>query len=108
MDKITPSVEMRTKVVYSFACEIHRGAGDIVDYHKTLSGEGMFTSMKEIRDYIANCEQKRLDLENGEVWSKAYLPATRTIESRGAYQGRVVFKHVRIKLISSNEPLMGC
>ena len=108
MDKITPSVEMRTKVVYSFACEIHRGAGDIVDYHKTLSGEGMFTSMKEIRDYIENCEQKRLDLENGEVWSKAYLPATRTIESRGAYQGRVVFKHVRIKLISSNEPLMGC
>ena len=42
------------------------------------------------------------------MWSKAYLPATRTIESRGAYQGRVVFKHVRIKLISSNEPLMGC
>ena len=43
MDKITPSVEMRTKVVYSFECEIHRGAGDIVDYHKTLSGEGMVT-----------------------------------------------------------------
>ena len=108
MDKITPSVEMRTKVVYSFSCEIHRGVGDIVDYHKTISGEVMFTSIAEIRDYIEKCEQKRLDLENGEVWSKAYLPATRTIESRGAYQGRVVFKHIHIKLIASNEPLMGC
>ena len=68
----------------------------------------MFTSMKEIKDYVEKCEQKRLDLENGEVWSKAYLPKERTIESRGAYQGKVVFKHIHIKLIASNEPLMGC
>ena len=108
MDKITPAVEMRTKVVYSFSCEIHRGVGDIVPYYKTLSGEGMFTSMKEIKDYVEKCEQKRLDLEDSEVWSKAYLPKERTIESRGAYQGKVVFTHIHIKLIASNEPLMGC
>ena len=109
MDKITPHIEMRTKVVYSFKAEIHRGAGEIVDYSKTLSlPPGMFTSLKEIRDYIEECEQKRLDLDNEAVWSKAYLPATRTTKVKGNYQGKVVFKHVQIKLIASNEPLMGC
>ena len=39
---------------------------------------------------------------------KAYLPAERTIETPGAYQGMVVFKHFQIKLVSSNEPLLGC
>ena len=68
----------------------------------------MFMSLKEIRDYIEECEQKQLDLGNEEVWTKAYLPAERTIETPGAYQGKLVFKHVQIKLIASNEPLMGC
>ena len=109
MDKITQHIEMRTKVVYSFKAEIHRGAGQIVDYSKTLSSPpGMFTSLKEIREYIEECEQKRLDLDNEEVWSNAYLPATRTTKVKGNYQGKVVFKHVQIKLIASNEPLMGC
>ena len=109
MHKATPDIEMRTKVVYSFEAEIHRGAGEIVDYSKVLSSPpGMFTSLQEIREYIEECEQKRLDLENEEVWSKAYLPATRTTKVKGNYQGKVVFKHVQIKLIASNEPLMGC
>ena len=109
MDKMTQHIEMRTKVVDSFEEEIHRGAGEIVDYSKKLSSPpGMFTSLQEIREYIEECEQKRLDLDNEEVWSKAYLPAERTIETSGAYQGKVVFKHVQIKLIASNEPLMGC
>ena len=109
MDKITQHIELRTKVVYSFEAEIHRGAGEIVDYSKVLnSPPGMCTSLQEIRDYIEECEQKRLDLGNEEVWSKAYLPAERAIETPGAYQGKVVFKHVQIKLIASNEPLMGC
>ena len=99
---------MRSKVVYSFKAEIHRGAGEIADYSKTLSSPpGMFTSLKEIRDYIEECEQKRLDLENEAVWSKAYFPATRTTKVKGNYQGKVVFKHVQIKLIASNEALMG-
>ena len=36
------------------------------------------------------------------------MPATRTTKVKGNYQGKVVFKHVKIKLIASNEPLMGC
>ena len=65
MDKITQHIEMRTKVVYSFEAEIHRGAGVIVDYSKVLnSPPGMFTSLQEIREYIEEYEQKRLDLEN--------------------------------------------
>ena len=32
MDKITQHIGMRTKVVYSFKAEIHRGAAEIVDY----------------------------------------------------------------------------
>ena len=69
MNKITQHIEMRIKVVYSFKAEIHRGAREIVDYSKTLSSPpGMFMSLKEIREYIEECEQKRLDLENEEVW----------------------------------------
>ena len=68
MDKITQHIEVRTKVVYSFEAEIHRGAGEIVDYSKVLSSPpGMFTSLQEIREYIEACEQKRLDLENEDV-----------------------------------------
>ena len=88
---------------------IYRGAGEIKPYSKTLdSSPGMFTSLKEIQAFIEECEQKRLDLDNEEVWSKAYLPATRTTEVRVNYQGKVVFKHVQIRLVASNEPLMGC
>ena len=31
MDNISPHIEMRTKVIYSFKSEIHRGAGEILD-----------------------------------------------------------------------------
>ena len=109
MANITPHIEMRVKVIYSFKSVIYRGNGEIKDYSKTLdSAPGMFTSLKEIQAYIEECEQKRLDLDNEEVWSKAYLPATRTTEVRGNYEGKVVFKHVQIRLVASNEPLMGC
>ena len=99
MDKITPHIEMRTRVISLFKSEIHRGAGEVVDYSKTLtSPPGMFTSLEEIQAYIEECEQKRLDLENAEVWSKAYLPAISTSEARGNYE--VIFKHVQIRLVS--------
>ena len=39
----------------------------------------MFTNLREIQAYIKECEQKRLDLDSEEVWSKPYLPAERTI-----------------------------
>ena len=88
---------------------IYRGGGKIQPYSKTLdSVSGMFTSLKEIQEYIEECEQRRLDLDNEQVWSKAYLPYTRTTEVRGNYEDMVVFKHVQIKLVVSNVPLMGC
>ena len=49
-----------------------------------------------------------VDLKNVEVWSKAYLPATRTTEAQGNYQSKVIFKHVQIMLVASNDSLMGC
>ena len=108
MANITPYIEMRTNVFYSFKSEVHRGVGDIVPYNKTInSPPSMFTSLKEIQAYIEECEQKWLDLDDEEVWSRAYLPAKRTTEVRDSYEGKVIFKHVQIRLVASNEPLMG-
>ena len=56
----------------------------------------MFTSLKDIQAYVEECEQKRLDLDNEEIWSKAYLPPERTTETRGNYECKVIFKHVQI------------
>ena len=96
-------------MIYSFKSVIHRGAGEIKPYSKTLDSQpGMFTSLKEIQAYIEEFEQKRLDVDNEEVWSKAYLPATRTTEARGNYEGKVILKNVQIRLVASNKPLMGC
>ena len=94
MANIPPCIEMSTKVIYSFKSEIHCGAGEINDYNKTLTSPPvMFTNLKEIQAYIEECEQKRLDLDNEEVWLKAYLPTDRTTEARGNYEGKVIFKH---------------
>ena len=90
MAKIIPHIEMRVKVIYSFKSVIYRGAGEIKPYSKTSdSPPDMFTSLKEIQAYIEEYKQKRLDLDNEEAWSKAYLPATRTTEVRGNYDGKV-------------------
>ena len=81
---------------------INRGTGEIVDNSKTLtSPPSMFTTLEQIQAYIEECEQKRLDLENSKVWSKAYLPPTRTTEARNNYEGKVIFKHVQIRLVES-------
>ena len=65
---ITLHIEMRTKVIYSFKSEIHRDAGEIVPYYKTLTSPPvMFTGLGEIQAYIKECEQKQLDLDNKEV-----------------------------------------
>ena len=71
MANIIPHIEMRTKVIYLFKSEIHRGAGEIMDYSKTLtSPAGMLISLGEIQAYIEECEQKPLDLENaGRIYS---------------------------------------
>ena len=49
MANITPHIEMRVNVIYSFKSVIYRGGGKIQPYSKTLdSAPGMFTSFKEI------------------------------------------------------------
>ena len=109
MEKITPIIEMRTKVIHAFSCVIYRGQGEIIEYSKTFkSPPGTFSSLDDIKEYIRQCEQKRLDLEDAETWSKAYLPATATYASKGVYEGRVRFTSVSTKIILSNEPLLGC
>ena len=109
MEKITPIIETRTKVIHAFSCVIYRGQGEIIEYSKTFkSPPGTFSSLDDIKEYIHQCEQKRLDLEDAETWSKAYLPATATYASKGVYEGRVLFTSVSTKIILSNEPLLGC
>ena len=109
MEKITPIIETRTKVIRAFSCVIYRGKGEIIEYSKTFKAPpGTFSSLADIKEYIRQCEQKRLDLEDAETWSKAYLPATATYNSKGVYEGRVRFTSVSTKIILSNEPLLGC
>ena len=109
MDNITPHTEMRVKVIYSFKADIHRGAGEIVGYSKTLTSPPVtFTSLENIQAYIEECEQKQLDLENVEVWSKFYLPTITATKERGNYECKIIFRHVQIRLVASNEPLTGC
>ena len=109
MEKITPIIETRTKVIQAFSCVIYRGQGEIIEYSKTFKAPpGTFSSLDDIKEYIRQCEQKHLDLEDAETWSKAYLPATATYNSKGVYEGRVRFTSVSTKIILSNEPLLGC
>ena len=109
MEKITPIIETRTKVIHAFSCVIYRGQGEIIEYSKTFKAPpGTFSSLDDIKEYIRQCEQKRLDLEDAEMLSKAYLPATATYASKGVYEGRVLFTSVSTKIILSNEPLLGC
>ena len=109
MEKITPIIETRTKVIHAFSCVIYRGQGEIIEYSKTFKAPpGTFSSLDDIKEYIRQCEQKRLDLQDAETWSKAYLPATATYASKGVYEGRVRFTSVSTKIILSNKPLLGC
>ena len=53
MDNIIPHVKTSTKMIYSFKSEIHRGAGEIMDYSRILNPPvGMFASLEEIQAYI--------------------------------------------------------
>ena len=47
-------------------------------------------------------------MENEELWSKAYLPATKTTEARSNNAGKVTSRHVQIRLAASNKALLGC
>ena len=49
-----------------------------------------------------------MDLDNEEAWSKAYLHHERTTKARANYEDKVIFKHVQISLVASNDPLIDC
>ena len=40
MTKITPHVDIRVVVVYSFSCDIYQGDGGVTKYHKSKSTKG--------------------------------------------------------------------
>ena len=63
MANTAPHIEMRTRVTYSFKSEIHRGAGEIVPYNKTLtSPSGMFTSLRRFKHILKKVSK------NGWIW----------------------------------------
>ena len=107
MNTIRPIVVMQTKVIYSFSCRIYQG-DQVIEYHKTLRSNGTFTSLREIEEYIRHSKLRHLNLDDVEVWSKAYLPASQLTNRPGVYEGRVEFRHINVKIISSNEQLLGC
>ena len=108
LDTIRLVIHMQTRVIYSFSCLIHRGRNQIVAYHRTLPTNDTCTSLSQIEEYIHQCELRHLNLNDEGVWSKAYLPAMRITNNPGVYEGRVEFHHIQVRLISSNEPLLGC
>ena len=80
MEKITPIIETRTKVIHAFSCVIYRGQGEIIEYSKTFKAPpGTFSSLADIKEYIRQCEQKRLDLEDAETWSKSLFTSNRNL-----------------------------
>ena len=48
MHKTTPEIDMRTKVIYSFECKVHRGGSEVRKHIKTKSFTKTLTSIKEI------------------------------------------------------------
>ena len=95
-NRIRQDIEMRSRIVYSFTARIYRGNGEIVDYVKTLPGEGTFTSLTSIKNYIKHCENRRLDLDDSLFWSRAHLPPTHVVTTSGVYQGQVEFPRIII------------
>ena len=58
MEKITPIIETRTKVIHAFSCVIYRGKGEIIEYSKTFKAPPeTFSSLADIKEYIHQCEQ---------------------------------------------------
>ena len=81
-NKIKSQVEMRTTVVYRFSCIIYRLDGHVSPYHKTFTSKDI-TSLSELEKYLEECETRRLDLDDVEIWSKAYLPSAGSVNIPG-------------------------
>ena len=107
LDTIHPIIKMRMRVIYSFSYSIYQGWNQVIQYHKTLSPSGTFTSLSQVEEYIKQCKLRCLNLGNDDVWSKAYLPASQMTNNPRVSEGYIKFHHVRIQLISLNELLLG-
>ena len=106
-NELEPHIEMGSRIVFSFAASVHRGNGEIAYHAHTFRSGGTFTSLSEIKNYIEQCEGERLSLE-GIAWSRAYLPAEKKIHKSGVNEGWVEFIEVKIKVIHTRQPLIGC
>ena len=75
-----------------------------------LSHHGTFTSLSQIEEYIKQRELRCLHLDDDHdgIWSRACLPAARITKNPRVYEGHIGFRHVHIRLIFSNEVLLGC
>ena len=109
MDNITPHIEMRTKVIYSFKAEIHRGTGEIMNYSKPLtSPPGMFTVWRRFKHILRNMNK------NGWIWiakkygQKLIYPPQEQLRHEAFNESKLIFRHVQIRLVASNKPLMSC
>ena len=72
LNTIWPVIEMQIRVIYSFSCVVYQGWNQVVQYHKTLSPNGTFTSLNQIEEYIQQCELRHLNLDNEEKQSLPY------------------------------------
>ena len=69
MATITPHVDMRVVVVYSFSWDIYKGDGGVTEYKKSKSTKRSLSSLAEIKAFIEACEMRRLDIKDVEFWS---------------------------------------
>ena len=126
MTEILPSLTMRSKIVMSFSSTLFR-EGKATPYHKTFKTEPPHATVKDIKNYIKKCEARRLNRDDPTVWKGGYIPAgggfedfdvmedMRNDEMESQDEGEedkniregARFDHVQLKIITTNEPLLG-
>ena len=49
---INQVIKMRTEVIYRFSCKVYRRKNEVIHYHKTLSNNKIYTSLREIEEFL--------------------------------------------------------
>ena len=96
------------RVFYSFSCSIYQGWNQTIQYHRALPTNSTFTNLNQIEECIKQCELQHLNLDDEGVWGKAYLPVAKITNSPRVYERHIEFRHIHVRLISSNELLLDC
>ena len=73
INEIKPHLKQSAKIVFSFSSTIYRG-GEVIPYHKTVKTYAPFDNLKDVKDYIKQCDERRLNYEDEEVWGRGYGP----------------------------------